>query len=173
MVKKKYMIDDLQNTGKYKWWSYTKEYPLTREEIVDKFWEYAQQEHMKLKKKDLTPGLIQALWDVKFVETKPNPDETTVYLIMDVYDRWEWVQLYHPSFYLSNPGYNSKEYKQAEKLFNSISPDDCHKFGIYALYLTKEEVEGVRSVLNANLEQQTTDLLRGLNEQNKIRYVCD
>ena len=72
MTEKRYMIDDLQNVGDFKWWLNTKEDPMTEEEIIDMFWDYAQQDGMKLKKKDLNFDLIQDLWECEIIEVKTN-----------------------------------------------------------------------------------------------------
>lgn len=65
---KRYMIDDLQNVGKAKYWAWTKEKPMTHDEIIDLFGRYVQQEKLNLKKEDLSFKRIQDTWDCEIIE---------------------------------------------------------------------------------------------------------
>lgn len=170
---KRYIINDKENIGKFKWWSETKHNPLTKDEIVERFWEYAQQQHFKLKKNQITFDLLRKLYGCEFIEAKKRePLWNTGYLIMDVYDKFEWVEFYRPSFYLTNPGYNSKDYKDAEQLFMQTSPDDCHRFGIWRFDLDDGELNDLR-ILQAdeNHPEKITNFLSKIYEQARLKLI--
>ena len=61
---RKYAIVCLQGTSI---WNYTFQKPLTRKEIIEKFWDYCITEDSYFnRKKDLTLNSIKEVWNVRF-----------------------------------------------------------------------------------------------------------
>ena len=60
---KKYAIICNEGTSM---WDYTHEEPLTRKELIEKFWDYAENEGFETPKKAFSLNYIRCIWNVSF-----------------------------------------------------------------------------------------------------------
>lgn len=93
------------------------------------------------------------------------------YMILDVYDRCEWVDIYS-KIYKDQPMYYHKVYLDAVKKFEAIEPDDCHKFGVYKLNITDKELKELRKLIKLKDDMAKDKFFNKLYEEDKLEYVC-
>lgn len=67
---KKYQIIDRQFSDGQGWWTWTKDEPLTKKELLELFRQYADDDGIELpkNKKDFDFDFIQDLWECEIVE---------------------------------------------------------------------------------------------------------
>lgn len=67
---KKYIIIDKQFPYGGGWWTWTKDEPLTKDEVLDLFRQYADNDGIELPEGGLYFDFIQDLWECEIVEYK-------------------------------------------------------------------------------------------------------
>ena len=69
---KKYYIKDSQFTDVQGWWTWTKDQPQTKKQIIKMFRQYADDDEIELpkNKKDFDFGFIQDIWNCEIIEVK-------------------------------------------------------------------------------------------------------
>ena len=109
-------------------------------------------------------------WDL--ISAKKKEGKTTYYMILDVYDRCEWVYIYS-KIYKSAPKYWHKVYIDACKDFESMGPDDCHKFGVFELIVSDKELKQLKSFIKQKDDIAKDKWFNNLYEEDRMKMVFD